>query len=489
MRTKRFYLLLYLVIISCAKGVQHSPKKPNVLFILVDDLGWKDLGCYGSSFYETPNIDLLASQSYRFTNAYSSNPVCSPTRASIMTGKHPSRIGITDWITSENPPSELWNKLRKNQKLIQPKNKHALPLEEFTMAEALQTAGYPTFYAGKWHLGDEGFLPQDQGFEINKGGHIKGSPPGGYYTPYNNPQLEDGPKGEYLTDRLTDESIAFMEQNKENPFFLYLAFYTVHTPIQANLKYLEKFKQKRSLLKDSLPIKVKEQKGYTVLNQYNASYASMVYALDQNVGRLINKLKTLNLLENTLIIFTSDNGGLSTLIGKTVYGRSAPTSVLPLRAGKGWAYEGGIRVPLIIKPPNNFQAKTIDAPANSMDYYPTVLDYTGIGLNPDQHIDGISLKPLLDGETSVTHKQLIWDFPHYHGSGWTPGRAIRKGPWKLIYFFENHIYELYNLDNDIGERNNLAANYPEKFEEMKKLLNVWSEEIKAKKPIINKDFK
>ena len=226
MRTKRFYLSLYLVIISCAKGVQQSPKKPNVLFILVDDLGWKDLGCYGSSFYETPNIDLLASQSYRFTNAYSSSPVCSPTRASIMTGKHPSRIGITDWITSENPPSELWNKLRKNQKLIQPKNKHALPLEEFTMAEALQMAGYPTFYAGKWHLGDEGFLPQDQGFEINKGGHIKGSPPGGYYTPYNNPQLEDGPKGEYLTDRLTDESIAFMEQNKENPFFLYLAFYT-----------------------------------------------------------------------------------------------------------------------------------------------------------------------------------------------------------------------------------------------------------------------
>ena len=489
MRTKRFYLLFYLVIISCTKGVQESPNKPNVVFILVDDLGWRDLGCYGSSFYETPNIDLLASQSYRFTNAYSSNPVCSPTRASIMTGKHPSRIGITDWITPENPPGELWNKHRRNQKLIQPKNKHALPLEEFTMAEALQTAGYPTFYAGKWHLGDEGFFPQDQGFEINKGGHINGSPPGGYYTPYNNPQLEDGPKGEFLTDRLTDESIAFIEQNKENPFFLYLAFYTVHTPIQPNLKYLDKFKQKRKLLKDSLPIKVKEQKGYTVLNQYNASYASMIYTLDQNVGRLINKLKTLNLLENTLIIFTSDNGGLSTLTAKTVYGRSAPTSVLPLRAGKGWAYEGGIRVPLIIKTPNSFQAKTIDAPANSMDYYPTVLDYTGIGLNPDQHLDGISLKPLLEGETSVTHKQLVWDFPHYHGSGWTPGRAIRKGPWKLIYFFENHIYELYNLDNDISERNNLAVIYPEKLEEMKKLLNMWSEEIMAKTPIINKDFK
>ena len=487
--TKIFYILLCFILIRCAHDNNQLSKKPNVVFILVDDLGWKDLGCYGSSFYETPNIDLLASQSYRFTNAYSSNPVCSPTRASIMTGKHPSRIGITDWITPENPPSESWNKLRENQKLIQPKNEHALPLEEFTMAEALQSAGYPTFYAGKWHLGDVGFFPQDQGFEINKGGHIKGSPPGGYYTPYKNPQLKDGPEGEYLTDRLTDESIAFIEENKENPFFLYLAFYTVHTPIQPNLKFLEKFKQKRKLLKDSLPIKVKEQKGFTVLNQYNASYASMIYALDQNIGRLIDKLNSLKLLENTLIIFTSDNGGLSTLISKTVNGRSAPTSVSPLRAGKGWAYEGGIRVPLIIKPPNNFQTKIIDAPANSMDYYPTVLDYTGIGLNPGQHMDGISLKPLLDGKTEVTHKQIFWDFPHYHGSGWTPGRAMRCGPWKLIYFFENDIYEFYNLDDDIGEQNNLVSIYPERFKEMKKLLNVWSEEINAKKPMINKNFK
>ena len=246
--TRIFYILLCFILIRCAQDNNQLSKKPNVVFILVDDLGWKDLGCYGSSFYETPNIDLLASKSFRFTNAYSSNPVCSPTRASILTGKHPSRIGITDWITPENPPSESWNKLRKNQKLIQPKNKHALPLEEFTMAEALQTAGYPTFYAGKWHLGDEGFFPQDQGFQINKGGHIKGSPPGGYYTPYKNPQLKDGPKGEYLTDRLTDESIAFIEENKENPFFLYLAFYNVHTPIQPNLKFLEKFKQKRKLV-------------------------------------------------------------------------------------------------------------------------------------------------------------------------------------------------------------------------------------------------
>lgn len=488
MKMVKYFFLLTLFITGCAQEVEQLPMKPNVVFILVDDLGWKDLGCYGSSFYETPNIDLLASQSYRFTNAYSSNPVCSPTRASIMTGKHPSRIGITDWITPEDSPSETWQKLRKNQKLICPENRRALPLEEFTMAEALNTAGYPTFYAGKWHLGDEGFFPQNQGFEVNKGGHMKGSPPGGYYTPYNNPQLEDGPEGEYLTDRLTNESIAFIEQNKENPFFLYLAFYTVHTPIQPNKKYLDKFTQKRKLLKDSLPIKIEERKAYTVQNQYNAAYASMVYALDQNVGRLIDKLKALNILENTLIIFTSDNGGLSTLIGKSVYGRNAPTSVLPLRAGKGWAYEGGIRVPLIIKPPNDLEAKIIDAPANSMDYYPTILDYTGIGLNYEQHIDGISLKPFLEGETRVTHKELFWDFPHYHGSGWTPGRAMRQGPWKLIYFFEDDVYELYNLDNDIGERNNLATIYPKKFEEMKKLLEVWGDEIGAEEPYLNQNF-
>ena len=488
MRIKIFSLLLFIITLGCIQGVEELSKKPNVLFILVDDLGWKDLGSYGSSFYETPNIDLLARKSFRFTNAYSSSPVCSPTRASIMTGKHPSRIGITDWITPENPPSELWNKLRKNQKLVQPKNKNALPLEEFTMAEALNGAGYKTFYAGKWHLGDEGFFPQNQGFDINKGGHIKGSPPGGYYTPYNNPQLEDGPDGEYLTDRLTDESIAYIEKNKENPFFIYLAFYTVHTPIQPNKKYLEKFIQKRKLLKDSLPNKIKENKGYTIQNQYNASYASMVYALDQNVGRLMNKLKILKLLNNTLIIFTSDNGGLSTLIGDTVFGRDAPTSVLPLRAGKGWAYEGGIRVPLIIKPPNEFQPKTIDAPANSMDYYPTVLDYTGIPLNPDQHTDGISLKPFLEGKTKVTHQQLFWDFPHYHGSGWTPGRAMIQGAWKLIYFFEEDIYELYNLNEDVGEKNNLSLIYPNKLSEMKKSLLHWANNIGAQDPIINNQF-
>ena len=476
MIVKLLYPLLFLILTDCANKAEKPPKKPNVLFILVDDLGWKDLGCYGSSFYETPNIDRLASQSFRFTNAYSSNPVCSPTRASIMTGKHPSRLGITDWIPGFNP---------LDRKLLGPEDKHALPLEEFTMAEALKAAGYPTFYAGKWHLGEEGFFPEDQGFDINKGGHHKGSPPGGYYTPYKNPRLEDGPEGEYLTDRLTEESIAFIEQNQDKPFFLYLAFYTVHTPIQPNKKYIEKFVEKRKSLKDSLPIKIEEYNSYTVQNQYDPEYASMVYALDHNVGRLIDQLKVSGVLENTLIIFTSDNGGLTTL---TKNRRDAPTSVLPLRAGKGWTYEGGIRVPLIIKPPEEHQPKVINAPANSMDYYPTILDYTGIGLNPKQHKDGISLKPLLEGKTDITHQELYWDFPHYHGSGWAPGRAMRKGPWKLVYFFEDDRYELYNLDKDIGESNDLALVYPKKLEEMKNLLDVWANEVGAQTPKINENF-
>ena len=238
----------------------------------MDDLGWKDLSCYGSSFYETPNIDRLADMGFRFSQAYAAHPVCSPTRAAIMTGKHPTRLNITDWIPGQNP---------QNRKLLGPTDLHALPLEETTLAEALRHQGYKTFFAGKWHLGDEGFFPEDQGFEINKGGHDKGSPPGGYFSPYKNPKLKDGPEGENLTDRLTDESMRFISQNQDNPFLLYLSYYSVHTPIQAHPDYLSKFQAKKKTLKDTLAIKIRDQGGYTVQNQYNADYASMLYALDK----------------------------------------------------------------------------------------------------------------------------------------------------------------------------------------------------------------
>ena len=470
---KKLFLLSILLFFSFCKNSKKSDSPPNVLFILVDDLGWKDLSCYGSSFYETPNLDRLADMGFRFSQAYAAHPVCSPTRAAIMTGKHPTRLNITDWIPGQNP---------QNRKLVGPNDLHALPLEETTLAEALQQKGYKTFFAGKWHLGHEGFFPEDQGFEINKGGHHKGSPPGGYFSPYKNPKLKDGPEGENLTDRLTDESIRFISQNQDNPFLLYLSYYSVHTPIQAHPDYLSKFQAKKKSLKDTLAIKIKDQGGYTLQNQYNAEYASMVYALDKNVGRLVDQLEALDILNNTLIIFTSDNGGLTTL--EKEY-RTAPTSVLPLRAGKGWVYEGGIRVPLIIKIPKKKIAKVVDHPAISMDFYPTILDFIGILAIPKQHLDGISLKPFLEGKTEKTHSIMVWDFPHYHGSGWTPGRALRKGSWKLVYFFEDDRYELYQIDQDPGEKIDLAKREVDKLEELKKSLNEWAIEMNAKTPLKN----
>lgn len=334
-KTPLFIVLLSLSLISCKTKESEQAKKeeeikPNVVFLLVDDMGWKDLACYGSTFYETPNIDRLASMGVRFTNAYTPNPVSSPTRAAIMTGKYPSRVGITDWIPGDDP---------KDRKLMGPEDLHELPLEEVTVAEILKEEGYKTFFAGKWHLGAEGNLPTDQGFDINKGGYHYGQPPGGYYSPYKNKMLEDGPDGEFLTDRLMNESMKFIEDNKDNPFYLHLAFYTVHTPIQANKEYIDMFEEKRNQLEISEPVLVEDGDAYTVQNQTDAAYASMIYALDINVGRLLNQLDSLNLTDNTLIIFTSDNGGLTTLLNPNW---EIPTSVVPLRAGKGWAYEGGL---------------------------------------------------------------------------------------------------------------------------------------------------
>jgi arylsulfatase A-like enzyme len=451
-------------------------RPPNVVFILVDDLGWMDLGCYGSSFYETPHLDRLAAAGMRFTDAYTSCPVCSPTRASIMTGKYPARLNITDWIPGDDP---------KNRKLLGPQDLHQLPLEETTIAETLKTHGYKTFLAGKWHLGGEGFYPEDQGFDVNKGGHEKGSPPGGYYSPYKNPKLEDGPEGEYLTDRLTDESIRFLEENRSHPFLLVLAFYTVHTPIQASKKHIEKFKSKADHLPPlNGPVEIPEHGGLTKQRQDNPDYASMVHAMDENVGRLMQKLDDLHLTNNTIVIFTSDNGGLSTR-QKSGY----PTSNLPLRAGKGWCYEGGIRAPLIVRAPELTQAGSLcHTPVISTDFYPTILELTGLPLMPDQHYDGISLVPLLHGESNLNREALYWHYPHYHTSAWTPGAAVRAGDWKLIKFYDLEKTELYNLKEDLGERNDLSQSLPEKTDELSDMLRSWQKEIGAQSPIPNREY-
>lgn len=447
-----------------------APSKPNVLFILVDDLGWTDLGVYGSSFYETPNIDKLAAKGAVFTQAYTPNPVCSPTRAAILTGKYPSRIGITDWIPGDDP---------KDRPLRGPQDLHQLPLEEITLAEVLKEAGYKTFFAGKWHLGDTGYFPEDQGFDINMGGHHMGQPPGGYYSPYQNPKLPDGPEGEYLTDRLADESIKFMDANAENPFLLYLSFYTVHTPIQASKRHLAKFQEKKKQLLDTMPSIQQDGNGFTVQNQYSADYASMVYALDENVGRVVDKLEELGLMENTLIVFTSDNGGLTTLEYENWV---APTSVKPLRAGKGWIYEGGIRVPLIIKRPGKDKNMNINTQAMSIDLFPTILDELNLAEKVGQ-IDGLSLSPVLKGEKGEIHEKLFWHYPHYHASGWKPGSGIRVGDWKLIHFYEDDSYELYNVADDPGEQRDLSIQFPEKVLELQSELKRSMRETLAQEPI------
>tara|TARA_B100001996_G_scaffold46126_2_gene33244 strand:- start:2134 stop:3543 length:1410 start_codon:yes stop_codon:yes gene_type:complete len=467
---KKIYLILLIVFISaCSK----SDKKPNVIFILVDDLGWNDLGYTGSTFYESPNIDKLSTESFEFKTAYAASSVCSPTRASIMTGKHPSRVNITDWIPGVDP---------KNRPLLGPQDLHQLPLNEITIAEKLKQSGYKTFYAGKWHLGSQGYYPEENGFDINVGGFEKGSPMGGYYSPYKNPKLSDGPEGEYLTDRLTSESISFIENHdKSQPFVLFLSFYNVHTPIQPNLKHVNYFKEKLDSMDDNKVRVRQEGKAISLLNQVNHKYASMVYAMDENVGRLINSLKENNLYDDALIIFTSDNGGLSTL------GRVAPTSVFPLRAGKGWLYEGGIRIPQLIKTPGNSKNVKIEDVTVSYDLFPTILDYAG--LKSEAELDGKSLMPLLKGESKIDREDVYWHFPHYHGSLWKPGSAIRHGDWKLVQHFESNTVELYDLKNDIGEMEDLSSKFPEKTQDLLNRLNNLRQETNANSVTINKNFK
>ena len=451
-------------------------RPPNFVFILVDDLGWADLGCYGSTFHETPNIDRLASQGVRFTDAYAAAPVCSPTRAAIMTGKHPARLGITDWIPGQRPPG---------RKLVGPPIPDHLPLEEVTIAEALKRAGYATFLAGKWHLGGEGFFPEQQGFDINKGGHQCGSPPGGYYVPYENPKLPDGPEGEYLPDRLTDETLCFIDAHRDRPFLAYLSFYTVHTPIQACERHMERFRSKAAGLPPAAgPTFAAERDAWTRQRQDRPDYASMVHAMDENVGRVLRRLDELGLSDNTVVVLASDNGGLTTLPGK-----GAPTAVLPLRAGKGWCYEGGIRVPLVIRAPGvNRPGGVSHAPVTSMDFYPTVLELAGLPASPRQHCDGLSLVPVLKGVESLARDALYWHYPHHHGSNWTPGAALRVGDWKLIEFYEEQRVELYNLANDLGERHDLASQMPAKRDELLERLHTWQRQVSAKMPQPNPDY-
>jgi arylsulfatase A-like enzyme len=455
-------------------------KRPNFVFILVDDLGWTDLGCYGSSFYETVNVDRLAAEGVRFTDAYAACPVCSPTRASIMTGKYPVRLAATDYFGAPQPDT-VGNHWTKNKPLLPARYEDRVPLEEITMAEAFKGAGYSTFFAGKWHLGPEGFWPEDQGFDVNKGGWRSGGPYGGkkYFSPYGNPRLEDGPEGEHLPGRLASETVSFIEAHKDEPFLAYLSFYSVHIPLISREDLKKKYREKKKGMKIKGPIWGKEGERKLRLVQEHAVYAGMVEAMDEAVGKVLTALKELGLDDNTVVFFMSDNGGLSTSEGH-------PTSNLPLRGGKGWLYEGGIREPMIIKWPGVTKGGSVcSEPVTSTDFYPTMLEMAGLPLKQSQHIDGLTLVPLLKRKGKHGREAIFWHYPHYGNQGGSPSSAVRAGDYKLIEWFEDDTVELYNLKDDIGEQNNLADKMPRKAARLKKMLSLWRKKVSARMPTPN----
>jgi len=447
-------------------------------------MGWRDLTCYGSSFYETPNIDRLAAEGMRFTDAYASCPVCSPTRASVMTGKYPARVGITDWID--------WggNCHPRRGRVIDVPYLKELPREEKTVAAALREGGYQTWHVGKWHLGGPGHLPEEHGFDVNVGGCEAGSPGrGGYFSPWSIPALKDAdvPEGTYLTDYLTDRAVELIENSGDRPFFLNIPYYQVHTPIQGKPDKIRKYEEKaarlgldkqEALVKgEPFPYEGKPDARITRrVIQSNPVYAAMVESLDENVGQLLDALERTGKARDTVVFFTSDNGGLATAEG-------SPTSNLPLAEGKGWMYEGGTREPLMVRWPGVVEpGSTCDVPVTSTDFYPTMLEVAGLGLIPEQHCDGVSLVPLLKGGRELDREAVYWHYPHYGNQGGTPGSSIRCGDHKLIEFFEDGRVELYDLRKDIGEKRNLAREKPDVTGKLKKMLADWRESIEAAIP-------
>lgn len=471
---------------------------PNVIFILADDLGWSDLGCYGSTFYETPNIDLLAREGMSFINAYAACPVSSPTRASIQTGRYPARIGITDWIKGHQYEKKFMDKIKATCPVLPTENLFNLPLSEITIAEALKRNGYRTAHIGKWHCSiDSLYFPQYQGYDINIAGCAKGSPAaeggGSYFVPYNNPNLPDGPKGEFLTDRLGDECVKIIQKYKDAPFFISLPFYQVHAPLVAKpdkKKYFEDKAHRLGLdtLKSFNENPAWKTKQYIKDNyrerivQNNITYAAMIASMDENIGKVIAELKRLGLFENTIIIFTSDNGGVST-------GEGWGTSNLPLKAGKAHIYEGGIREPLIAVWKNHILSATkSETLVSSVDFFPTILSLTNTAQPENDVIDGKSFLPSLKGKKQ-NRGPIFWHYPHYHPLGGRPVSAIREGDYKLIQFLDNGDVELYNLKNDIGETHDLAKSDIKRTTALLKKLSEWRFSVNAKIPTKNLNIK
>jgi len=509
-------LLLFVAALASAHAtascVVAAERPPNVVLFLVDDLGWSDLACYGSRVYETPNVDRLAQEGVRFTQAYAACHVCSPTRAAILTGKYPARLHLTDWLPGRRdfPFQKLKNAVIHQE----------LPLAEVTLAEALKEHGYATGHFGKWHLGEEPYGPPAQGFDVRLPRWNKGWPKVGYHAPFQLDGLTDKP-GDYLTDRLTDEALRFIDENQSRPFFLYLAHFAVHDPIQGREDLVAKYEAKlRAMPPDNVEafvlegnpddqqplsrgeldrlLKTDEYQPFRVLpkrtvkikeRQDNAQFAAMVESMDESLGRVIAKLKELKLDENTLLILTSDNGGMSAanfgqpqrVIPPGKLDAAFSTSNLPLRGGKGWMYEGGIRVPLIIKWPGaGDRGRTCEVPVISTDVYPSVLAMAGLPARPEQHADGLSLAPLLKGASELPREALYWHFPHYSNHGMqSPGGAVRAGDYKLLDYFENGSVQLFNLRDDPGEQHDLKSELPAVAARLKGMLDRWRQSVAA----------
>lgn len=437
-----------------------AAKKPNFVFFLVDDMGWGDVGAYGSKLHETPNIDSIARDGMKFTNGYAACTVCSPSRAAILTGRYPGRLHLTDWIAGHG---------KANPKLNIPDWKMFIDHERITLPEALKEGGYNTAFVGKWHLMPhkdkekmKEHFPESHGFDINIGGREWGQPKGRgkYFFPFDMPNVE-GKKGDYLTDVLTDSAVDFVnKQSEEKPFLLYFSYYVVHGPIMAKKEYVEKYKKKLT--------------GGTY-KQTNAAYAGMMQSLDDSVGRVLDALKKKGFEENTIVIFTADNGG-------TTEAKNGG-----LRGTKALSYEGGTREAFIIKWPGHAKAGSVcDTPVIGTDFYPTMLEMAGLPQKPQEHKDGLSLVPLLKQSGGINRDVLYWHYPHYHKT--TPYGAIRYKNYKLIEFFEDGKLELYDLEKDQSEQNDLAQSLPEKTQELHAMLKKWRTEVNAQMPTVNPNY-
>ncbi|MFM9068696.1 MAG: sulfatase-like hydrolase/transferase [Planctomycetota bacterium] len=437
--------------------------RPNVIIVMLDDLGWADLGCYGSKFHRTPRIDQWATTGTRFTQAYAACPVCSPTRAALQTGKWPARLQLTDWLPGRPD--------RPDQRLKRPELRQQLPLDEVTLAERLQAAGYATAHIGKWHLGGVGFEPTRHGFSLNIACDHTGTPLS-YFAPYRAgdrvmPGLEQAPPNEYLTDRLSDEALRFVDQHRDQPFFLHLAHYAVHTPMSAPESSVAEF----------------PAAGPFRGQQNNPTYAAMLAAVDKGFGRIVDRLRELQLTERTIIVFTSDNGGLATTEGP----RTPATSNAPLRDGKGFLYEGGIRVPLVFSGPGIRAGETAAFPTSTVDLLPTLLSLCQVA--DDLPRDGVNLQPTLAGAAQPAREALFWHYPHYANQGSRPGGAIRQGDYKLIEFYETGRHELFQVAADMSETRNLAEQEPDRVKQMAQKLAEWRQSVAAQMPTPHPDYR